>query len=126
MLRHGATATVTSDFHLAAGSVEVIGVLEEPSGSFTWTGGALGDTESRPRELYLTRNDIEHWRTKVNSTRTNGFVERFNRTALDKFFRPAFRRRFYESVGALQKDLDKWLQYYNLKRAHEGYRNRGA
>lgn len=34
-------------------------------------------------------NDIEHRTTKVANPRTNGFVERFNRTVLDAFFRTA-------------------------------------
>ena len=44
-------------------------------------------TEAHPYELYLALNDIEHRRTKVRSPQTNGFIERFNRTALDEFFR---------------------------------------
>jgi len=83
-------------------------------------------TESHPCELYLSLGDIEHRTTRVRSPQTGGFVERFNRTALDEFFRPVFRRRFYESVEALQKDLDKWLHQYNHERPHQGYRNVGA
>ena len=56
---------------------------------------------------------------------TNGFVERFNRTVLDEFFRKAFREKLYESVEVLQRDLDEWLVYYNRKRPHQGYRNMG-
>ena len=82
-------------------------------------------TESHPYEVYLALNDIQHRRTKVKSPRTNGFVERFNRTVLDEFLRPAFRQRFYTSVKALQKDLDKWLKFYNQERPHQGYRNLG-
>ncbi len=37
-------------------------------------------------ELYLALNDIEHRKSKVGSPKTNGFVERFNRTVLDEFF----------------------------------------
>jgi transposase InsO family protein len=76
-------------------------------------------------ELYLELNDIRHKRTQVAHPQTNGFVERFNRTVLDEFFRLAFRRTFYESVEALQTDLDAWLIYYNTKRPHQGYRNLG-
>jgi len=83
-------------------------------------------TESHPYELYLSLGDIEHRTTRVRSPRTNGFVERFNRTVLDEFFRPAFRRRFYASVAALQKDLDKWLHHDNHERPHQGYRNMDA
>ncbi|MCD6338969.1 MAG: DDE-type integrase/transposase/recombinase, partial [Verrucomicrobia bacterium] len=36
-----------------------------------------------PYELYLALNDIERRRTKVGRPRTNGFVERFDRTVLD-------------------------------------------
>jgi len=81
--------------------------------------------DSHPYELYLALNDIEHRRTDVGRPQTNGFVERFNRTVLDEFLRPAFRQTFYDSVEHLQKDLDEWLKYYNYERAHQGYRNRG-
>jgi transposase InsO family protein len=58
-------------------------------------------------EIFLELNDIEHRYTRVGTPRTNGFVERFNRTVLDEFFRQAFRRRLYESVAALQGDFDE-------------------
>ena len=76
-------------------------------------------------EIFLERNDIEHRTTKVGSPRTNGFVERFNRTVLDEFFRMAFRKTFYGSLEALKSDLVAWLQQYNHERPHRGYRNMG-
>lgn len=82
-------------------------------------------TDLHPYEVYLELNDIKHKRTKVGHPQTNGFVERFNRTVLDEFFRIAFRTKFYESVAALQADLDVWLAYYNTERPHQGYRNMG-
>ena len=82
-------------------------------------------TDSHPYELYLALCDIEHRRTKVRRPRTNGFVERFNRTVLDEFFRIAMRQTLYESVEALQADLDHWLSFYNYERPHQGYRNMG-
>ncbi len=82
-------------------------------------------TDSHPFEMYLQLNDIKHKRTKVRKPQTNGFVERFHRTVLDEFFRLAFRSKLYESVEALQADLDAWLIYYNTERTHQGYRNRG-
>ena len=82
-------------------------------------------TEAHPYELYLELNDIEHRRTQVRHPQTNGFVERFNRTVLDEFFRIAFRRKLYESVESLQADLDVWLKEYNYERPHLGYRNQG-
>ena len=82
-------------------------------------------TEKHPYELYLDLNGIEHRRTKVKSPRTNGFVERFNGTVLDEFFRVKMRETFYETVEALQADLDAWLLHYNTERPHLGYRNQG-
>ncbi len=82
-------------------------------------------TEHHPYELYLALNDIEHRTTKVKRPQTNGFVERFNRTALDEFFRKAFREKLYESVKSLQKDFDRWLKHYNEERSRQGYRNMG-
>jgi transposase InsO family protein len=82
-------------------------------------------TERHPYQLYLALNDIEHRKTKVGSPKTNGFVERFNGTVLAEFFRPTMRSHLYESVEALQADLDGWLHHYNHERPHLGYRNQG-
>ena len=81
--------------------------------------------DTHPYEIYLALNDIEHRTTKVRKPQTNGFVERFNRTVLEEFFRTAFRTKLYESVMALQEDLDEWLVHYNTERPHQGYRNMG-
>ena len=78
-----------------------------------------------PYELYLDLNGIEHRRTRVRTPKTNGFVERFNGTVLDEFFRVTMRETFYETVEALQADLDAWLVHYNTERPHLGYRNMG-
>ena len=82
-------------------------------------------TDSHPYEVYLALNDIKHRRTRVRRPQTNGFVERFHRTVLDEFFRSAFRTTFYETMEALQRDLDAWLLHYNTERPHHGYRNLG-
>jgi transposase InsO family protein len=70
-------------------------------------------------------NDILHRKTKVGTPRTNGFVERFNGTVLEEFFRPTMHAKFYDSVETLQADLDAWLFHYNRERPHLGYRNQG-
>ena len=75
--------------------------------------------------VYLALNDIEHRKTRVGSPRTNGFVERFNGTVLQEFFRPAMHQKLYDSVEPLQADLDAWLHHYNHERPHLGYRNQG-
>ena len=88
------------------------------SAILTDNGREFCGTENHPFELYLALNDIEHRRTKMKSSQTNGFIERFNKTVLDEFFRIAFRENFYQSVDALQADLDRWLYHYNS--AHTG------
>jgi transposase InsO family protein len=82
-------------------------------------------TPAHPYELYLDLASIEHRRTKVRTPRTNGFVERFNRTVKDEFFATAFRSKLYISIDQLQADLDEWLLHYNYTRPHLGYRNHG-
>lgn len=95
------------------------------SALLTDNGREFCGTDTHPYEIYLELNDIEHRRTKVRRPQTNGFVERFNRTVLDEFLRTAFRTKLYESVQALQDDLDAWLVHYNTERSHQGYRNMG-
>ena len=91
----------------------------------TDNGRAFCGTESHPYELHLTINEIEHRRTKMRKPQTNGFVERFNRTVLDEFFRTDFRTAFCEPAEQLQIDLDQWLHDYNHERPHQGYHNLG-
>ena len=91
----------------------------------TDSGREFCGTERHPYELYLALNDIEHRKTKVRSPQTNGFVERFNGTVLEGFFRPVMHQKLFESVEALQADLDTWLHHYNHERPHLGYRNQG-
>lgn len=91
----------------------------------TDNGSEFKGTDNHPYELYLQLAGIQHRYTRVNTPRTNGFVERFNRTVLDEFFRLALRERYYRSVEQLQLSLDAWLEHYNRQRPHLGYRNMG-
>jgi transposase InsO family protein len=61
----------------------------------------------------------------VRHPQTNGVVERFHRTVKEEFFEVTLRETLYESVEALQADLDRWLVHYNTERPHVGYRNLG-
>ena len=64
--------------------------------------------EGHPYRIYLQLNEIEQHRTsKVRCPQKDGFVEHFNRTVLDEFFRKTFREKLYESVEALQRDLTR-------------------
>jgi len=73
-------------------------------------------------EAILTDNGPEY---KGRPSPDQWLVEGFNLTILDEFFRKAFREKFYQSVEALQEDLDWWLLYYHQERPHRGYCNMG-
>ena len=79
-----------------------------------------GNPEHHQYELYLALEDVDHSRTKTKSPQTNGIVERFHKTALDEFYRVAFRKKIYGSIAELQDDLDSWVQRYNDERPHQG------
>ena len=79
-----------------------------------------GNPEHHEYELYLALEDVDHSRTKTKSPQTNGIVERFHKTVLDEFYRVAFRKKIYGSIGELQSDLDDWVKNYNEERPHQG------
>jgi transposase InsO family protein len=71
------------------------------------------------------RLGIEHRRTKPRHAWTNGFVERLQGTILTELWRCSFRRTYYTAVAPMQRDLARYLRFYNLERSHQGYRLRG-
>jgi transposase InsO family protein len=71
------------------------------------------------------RLGIEHRRTKPRHAWTNGFVERLQGTILTELWRCSFRRNFYTAVAPMQRDLDRYLRFYNFERSHQGYRLQG-
>ena len=79
-----------------------------------------GNPEHHEYELYLAVEDIDHSRTKTKSPQTNGIAERFHKTVLNEFYRIAFRKKLYASIGELQDDLDEWVRSYNEERPHQG------
>ena len=84
-----------------------------------------GRQDRHPYELFLQLEDIEHRTTKVRRPQSNGFIERFHRTLLDEHFRIMGRKKFYESIDEMQKDLDLYLKQYNENRPHQGRNMKG-
>jgi hypothetical protein len=76
--------------------------------------------DRHPYELFLQLEEIEHRTTKVRRPQSNGFVERLHRTLLDEHFRIMGRKKFYDSVEEMQKDLDAYLRTYNTTHPHHG------
>jgi transposase InsO family protein len=68
---------------------------------------------------------IQHTRTQPRHAWTNGFVERLQGTILTELWRVEFRRRFFTHVRFLQAALDRYLEFYNHRRPHLGYRTGG-
>jgi transposase InsO family protein len=79
-----------------------------------------GAADRHPFELYLAVENIEHTRSRVKRPQTNGICERFHKTVLNEFYRVAFRKRFYGTLGEIQQDLDAWIDEYNSQRPHQG------
>ena len=49
-------------------------------------------------------------------------MKRLNKTLLDEFYSVAFRKKRYESIEALHIDMDNFMDYYNYRRTHQGYK----
>lgn len=79
-----------------------------------------GVAEHHDYQLYLALNDIEHTKTKAQSPQTNGICERFHKTILNEFYCVTLRKKIYDNLDSLQKDLDEWVHYYNNERTHQG------
>lgn len=99
--------------------VDVLRILTDRGTEF------CGNPDTHHYGLYLQMNDIEHTRTKAKNPQTNGICERFHQTALNEFYRVAFRKKVYLSIDELQIDLDQWLWHYNNQRTHQGKRCQG-
>jgi transposase InsO family protein len=84
-----------------------------------------GRPDRHPYELFLQLEEIEHRTTRVRRPQSNGFVERLHRTLLDEHFRVMGRKKFYESVDEMQRDLEIYLKQYNDKRPHQGRMMKG-
>ena len=84
-----------------------------------------GRPDRHPYELFLQLEEIEHRTTKVKRPQSNGYVGRLHRTLLDEHFRVMGRKKWYETIEEMQKDLDVYLVHYNTKRPHQGRNMKG-
>jgi hypothetical protein len=79
-----------------------------------------GKPEHHEYELYLQIEGIEHSKTQVRHPQSNGICERLHRTMQEEFYAVAFRKKLYDNMEELQRDLDEWMKYYNHERSHSG------
>jgi len=86
--------------------------------------GVLWQATIHPYQIFLELYDIQHRRTQVATPRTNGFVESFNRTVLDEFFR-RLQGKVLSLVEALQEDLESMAPLLQLREAPSGLSKHG-
>ena len=100
--------------------IKIVRILTDCGTEYTtWHKEAIPNHEF---ERVCKKLGIEHTTTKVRHPWTNGYVERLNETLLDEFYSLAFRKKRYGSIEELQADLDEFMDYYNHRRAHQGYK----
>jgi len=56
----------------------------------------------------------------VGRLQSDDFVKRLYRTLLDEQFRIKGRQKWYAFLAEMKKDLDAYLQSYNVKRPYRG------
>jgi len=90
--------------------------------------GVLSDNgpEFGPRfDAHLAELGVVHHRTPPRSPNHNAVCERFQGTALQECWRPAFHRRRFDRLGQLRAEIDTWLVDYNTRRANHSDFMRG-
>lgn len=71
---------------------------------------------------HLAAKGLEHVRIPPRSPNHNAVCERFQGTALQECWRPAFHRRRFISIRQLQAEADSWLiRYHHRRRNHSNY-----
>jgi transposase InsO family protein len=63
---------------------------------------------------------VRHHRTPPRSPNHNAVCERFQGTALQEFYRPAFHRQHFARLADLNAQFQGWLQHYNTRRRNHG------
>jgi len=74
---------------------------------------------------HLAAAGVRHQAIPPRSPNHNAVCERFQGTALQECWRPAFHRRRFSSLRQLQAEADAWLHRYNTRRRNHGDFMRG-
>ena len=67
---------------------------------------------------FLSREKNARGQNEVH--RRSSTYERFHRTVLNEFYRVAFRRKIYSTIGNWRSDLDDWLRDYDEVQTRQG------
>jgi transposase InsO family protein len=91
--------------------------------------GVLTDNGPEFRGLTFTHHvaglGLRHHRTPPRSPNHSAVCERFQGTALQECWRPAFHRRRFDRLTQLRAELDSWLVTYNTRRPNRSDFMRG-
>jgi transposase InsO family protein len=68
---------------------------------------------------------IQQRRIRAGRPTSNGHVERLQQTILEECWRPTFARSLIPKLTALERDLTRYLDYYDFDRAHTGRLTQG-
>jgi transposase InsO family protein len=74
---------------------------------------------------HLGIRGVRHHRIPPRSPNHNAVCERFQGTALEEFYRPAFHRQHFTRLTDLNAQFQGWLQHYNTRRPNRGHFMRG-
>ena len=69
---------------------------------------------------HLADLDVDHVRIPPRSPNHNAVCERFQGTALQECYRPAFHRQRFDTLAELDRVLQAWLHRYNNHRRNHG------
>ena len=100
---------------LAAIGVELRSVLTDNGPEFT----------GRDFTTHMSTLEVTHHRIPPRSPNHNAVCERFQGTALQEFYRPAFHRQRFDTIGELDTQLQGWLRRYNTRRRNHSDFMRG-
>jgi transposase InsO family protein len=100
---------------LAGIGAELTGVLSDNGPEFT----------GRQFTAAMAQRGLRHHRIPPRSPNHNAVCERFQGTALQEFYRPAFHRQHFARLTDLNAQFQGWLQHYNTRRPNRSDFMRG-
>ena len=100
---------------LAGIGAELTGVLSDNGPEFT----------GRQFTAEMAQRGLRHHRIPPRSPNHNAVCERFQGTALQEFYRPAFHRQHFSRLTDLNAQFQGWLQHYNTRRPNRSDFMRG-
>jgi hypothetical protein len=95
------------------------------NGILTDNGREYCGKEGHHYELYLRLNDLQHVKTTTKQC-SNIFIKQFKKIVMDEFIKPVTGGKSVEDMETLQKQLEKWLHFYNTGRPYHGFPNNGV